>query len=111
MPYLCMHTHHALLLKLLTASTFVGTVVVLHSVLLALAHPLSPASHVKCSSRIPYVTCVGTWLGCLQAKSMGAEFLTINIKEAGEGQGGYAKEMSKAFIDAEVSSVHGRAGA
>eukprot|EP00197_Chlamydomonas_leiostraca_P003034 CAMPEP_0202868590 /NCGR_PEP_ID=MMETSP1391-20130828/10961_1 /ASSEMBLY_ACC=CAM_ASM_000867 /TAXON_ID=1034604 /ORGANISM="Chlamydomonas leiostraca, Strain SAG 11-49" /LENGTH=464 /DNA_ID=CAMNT_0049548775 /DNA_START=96 /DNA_END=1487 /DNA_ORIENTATION=- len=38
-----------------------------------------------------------------QAKSMGAEFLTIDIKEEGEGQGGYAKEMSKAFIDAEMA--------
>lgn len=45
----------------------------------------------------------------LQAKSMGAEFLTINIQEDGEGQGGYAKEMSKAFYDAEVG--HGRGGA
>lgn len=38
----------------------------------------------------------------LQAKSMGAEFLTVEIEESGEGQGGYAKEMSKEFIDAEV---------
>ncbi len=40
---------------------------------------------------------------CLhQAKSLGAEFLTVEIEESGEGQGGYAKEMSKEFIDAEV---------
>jgi len=39
-----------------------------------------------------------------QAKSLGAEFLTVDIEETGEGQGGYAKEMSKEFIDAEVSS-------
>ncbi len=38
-----------------------------------------------------------------QVKSMGAEFLTVTIKEAGEGQGGYAKEMSKEFIDAEYA--------
>ena len=38
-----------------------------------------------------------------QVKSMGAEFLTVSIKEAGEGQGGYAKEMSKEFIDAEYA--------
>lgn len=38
-----------------------------------------------------------------QAKSMGAEFLTVEIKEEGEGKGGYAKEMSKEFIDAEMA--------
>jgi NAD(P) transhydrogenase subunit alpha len=38
-----------------------------------------------------------------QVKSMGAEFLTVSIKEAGEGQGGYAKEMSKEFIEAEYA--------
>jgi H+-translocating NAD(P) transhydrogenase subunit alpha len=38
-----------------------------------------------------------------QVKSMGAEFLTVSIQESGEGQGGYAKEMSKAFIDAEYA--------
>jgi NAD(P) transhydrogenase subunit alpha len=38
-----------------------------------------------------------------QVKSMGAEFLTVTIKESGEGQGGYAKEMSKEFIDAEYA--------
>jgi len=38
-----------------------------------------------------------------QVKSMGAEFLTVTIKEAGEGQGGYAKEMSKEFIEAEYA--------
>ena len=29
-----------------------------------------------------------------QAKSLGAEFLTVELEESGEGQGGYAKEMS-----------------
>jgi NAD(P) transhydrogenase subunit alpha len=38
-----------------------------------------------------------------QIKSMGAEFLTVSIKESGEGQGGYAKEMSKEFIEAEYA--------
>jgi H+-translocating NAD(P) transhydrogenase len=37
-----------------------------------------------------------------QAKSLGAEFLTVNLKESGEGSGGYAKEMSPEFIAAEV---------
>lgn len=37
-----------------------------------------------------------------QAKSLGAEFLTVDIEESGEGQGGYAKEMSKEFIEAEM---------
>ena len=37
-----------------------------------------------------------------QAKSLGAEFHTVNVTESGEGTGGYAKEMSKEFIDAEV---------
>ncbi|XP_045472681.1 NAD(P) transhydrogenase, mitochondrial-like [Harmonia axyridis] len=36
-----------------------------------------------------------------QIESMGAEFLTINIKEEGGTAAGYSKEMSKAFIDAE----------
>lgn len=35
---------------------------------------------------------------------MGGEFLTVDIVEEGaEGSGGYAKEMSKAFIDAEMA--------
>jgi NAD(P) transhydrogenase subunit alpha len=38
-----------------------------------------------------------------QVKSMGAEFLTVKVQESGEGQGGYAKEMSKEFIDAEYA--------
>lgn len=36
-----------------------------------------------------------------QVESMGAEFLTIDIAEEGGTAGGYSKEMSKAFIDAE----------
>ena len=38
-----------------------------------------------------------------QVKSMGAEFLEINIQEEGEGGGGYAKEMSPAFVAAEMA--------
>lgn len=37
-----------------------------------------------------------------QFKSLGAEFLEVKLKESGEGQGGYAKEMSPAFIEAEM---------
>lgn len=37
-----------------------------------------------------------------QAKSLGAEFLTVEIEESGEGAGGYSKEMSKEFIEAEA---------
>ena len=37
-----------------------------------------------------------------QVKSLGAEFLEIKLKESGEGTGGYAKEMSKEFYDAEM---------
>jgi NAD(P) transhydrogenase len=36
-----------------------------------------------------------------QVESMGAEFLTINIEEEGGTSGGYSKEMSKEFIEAE----------
>jgi NAD(P) transhydrogenase subunit alpha len=35
-------------------------------------------------------------------KSMGAEFIELNVHEDGEGAGGYAKEMSPAFIKAEM---------
>lgn len=38
-----------------------------------------------------------------QVESFGAEFLTINLQESGEGVGGYAKEMSKEFIEAEMA--------
>ncbi|KAF5296285.1 hypothetical protein FQR65_LT10281 [Abscondita terminalis] len=36
-----------------------------------------------------------------QVESLGAEFLTINIAEEGAASGGYSKEMSKEFIEAE----------
>ena len=38
-----------------------------------------------------------------QVKSMGAEFIELNVEEDGEGTGGYAKEMSPAFIKAEMA--------
>ena len=38
-----------------------------------------------------------------QILSMGAEFLTVDIKEDGTGTGGYGKEMSKEFIEAEMA--------
>ncbi|MEC9093078.1 MAG: Re/Si-specific NAD(P)(+) transhydrogenase subunit alpha [Planctomycetota bacterium] len=38
-----------------------------------------------------------------QVKSMGADFLELDFEEDGEGSGGYAKVMSKAFIEAEMA--------
>ncbi|MBF0124499.1 MAG: Re/Si-specific NAD(P)(+) transhydrogenase subunit alpha [Magnetococcales bacterium] len=40
-----------------------------------------------------------------QVKSMGAEFLELDFEEEGgsSGSGGYAKQMSQAFIDAEMA--------
>ncbi|KAK6766800.1 hypothetical protein RB195_026214 [Necator americanus] len=38
-----------------------------------------------------------------QIQSLGGEFLTVSIKEEGEGSGGYAKEMSKEFLEAELA--------
>lgn len=38
-----------------------------------------------------------------QVASMGAEFLELDVKEEGEGKGGYAKEMSDAFLNAEMA--------
>lgn len=38
-----------------------------------------------------------------QIQSMGAEFITVNIDEDGSTASGYSKEMSQAFIDAEMS--------
>ncbi|KAL5529770.1 hypothetical protein ACEPAG_5755 [Sanghuangporus baumii] len=37
-----------------------------------------------------------------QVQSLGADFLEVEIKEEGSGTGGYAKEMSKEFIEAEM---------
>jgi NAD(P) transhydrogenase subunit alpha len=38
-----------------------------------------------------------------QVASMGAEFLEVDIKEEGEGKGGYAKQMSDDFLKAEMA--------
>ncbi|KAF3832883.1 hypothetical protein F7725_026548 [Dissostichus mawsoni] len=38
-----------------------------------------------------------------QFKSFGAEPLEVDMKESGDGVGGYAKEMSKEFIEAEMA--------
>jgi NAD(P) transhydrogenase subunit alpha len=37
-----------------------------------------------------------------QVESLGARFLEVDLKESGEGQGGYARLMSKEFIEAEM---------
>jgi NAD(P) transhydrogenase subunit alpha len=44
-----------------------------------------------------------------QVKSMGAEFLELHVEEEGEGGGGYAKEMSPAFIHAEMALLGAQA--
>ena len=41
-----------------------------------------------------------------QVESMGAEFLEVDITEDGSTEGGYAKEMSKEFIEAEMKLFH-----
>ena len=38
-----------------------------------------------------------------QIESMGADFLTVDIEEEASGGGGYAKQMSNAFIEAEMA--------
>ncbi len=38
-----------------------------------------------------------------QVESMGAEFLELDFEEDGSGEGGYAKTMSKEFIEAEMA--------
>ena len=38
-----------------------------------------------------------------QVQSLGAEFLELKFEESGEGSGGYAKVMSKEFIEAEMA--------
>ena len=38
-----------------------------------------------------------------QIQSMDAEFLELDFEEDGTGEGGYAKQMSQAFIDAEMA--------
>ena len=38
-----------------------------------------------------------------QVQSLGAEFIEVTVREEGSGTGGYAKEMSKEFIEAEMA--------
>lgn len=38
-----------------------------------------------------------------QVQSLGAEFIEVDFKEEGGGAGGYAKEMSKEFVEAEMA--------
>jgi len=38
-----------------------------------------------------------------QVESLGGEFLFVSVEESGEGGGGYAKVMSKEFIEAEMA--------
>ncbi|KIY43348.1 PNTB-domain-containing protein, partial [Fistulina hepatica ATCC 64428] len=38
-----------------------------------------------------------------QVQSLGAEFIEVPVKEEGDGAGGYAKVMSKEFIEAEMA--------
>jgi NAD(P) transhydrogenase subunit alpha len=40
-----------------------------------------------------------------QVESLGAQFLEFEFKESGEGEGGYAKEMSEAYIAAEQALI------
>ena len=40
-----------------------------------------------------------------QVESLGAQFLEFEFDEAGEGQGGYAKEMSEAYLAAEQALI------
>ncbi|MCA9537933.1 MAG: Re/Si-specific NAD(P)(+) transhydrogenase subunit alpha [Myxococcales bacterium] len=44
-----------------------------------------------------------------QVRSLGAEFLEIEIEESGEGGGGYAKVMSPAYIAAEMELFYAQA--
>ena len=37
-----------------------------------------------------------------QVQSLGAGFIEVELEEEGSGTGGYAKEMSKEFIEAEM---------
>jgi NAD(P) transhydrogenase subunit alpha len=38
-----------------------------------------------------------------QVESVGGEFLTVELEESGDGGGGYAKQMSEAFLEAEYA--------
>jgi NAD(P) transhydrogenase subunit alpha len=44
-----------------------------------------------------------------QVQSMGAEFVPVELEEDGSGVGGYAREMSPAFIEAEMALIGAQA--
>jgi H+-translocating NAD(P) transhydrogenase subunit alpha len=44
-----------------------------------------------------------------QVESLGATFLEVTLTESGDGEGGYAKVMSQAFIDAEMALFRAQA--
>jgi NAD(P) transhydrogenase subunit alpha len=44
-----------------------------------------------------------------QVESMGGQFITFQMEEKGEGEGGYAKQMSDAFLAAEQEFLAGHA--
>ena len=45
-----------------------------------------------------------------QVQSLGAEFIEVEIEESGEGGGGYAKVMSKEFIEHVPAAFSDRFG-
>ena len=44
-----------------------------------------------------------------QVESLGAQFLQVDVREEGEGTGGYAREMTPAFIQAEMALLSAQA--
>src|SRR5206468_87876 len=40
-----------------------------------------------------------------QVQSLGARFLEFKFEESGEGEGGYAKKMSEAYLNAEQELI------
>lgn len=61
---------------------------------------------------LPIHCCGGVWThaepaGSHQSVVLHWLLLQVEIEESGEGQGGYAKEMSKEFIEAEVGGGGG----
>ncbi|HZN55955.1 MAG TPA: Re/Si-specific NAD(P)(+) transhydrogenase subunit alpha [Candidatus Polarisedimenticolaceae bacterium] len=44
-----------------------------------------------------------------QVESLGGEFITFHFDERGEGEGGYAKQMSEAYLAAEQELIAGHA--
>ena len=81
------------------------------------AGKVPPAKVLIIGAGVAGLSCIGTarGLGAVvrafdtrpsvreQVQSMGAEFLEVTLQEDGDGGGGYAKEMSPAFIAAEMA--------